>query len=143
MNGPSAPNKVFQGIRFLVVDDEPDNVGVVVKLLTLLGGEVESAENGQEGLEHARAKQPDVILADLSMPVMSGWELLYQIRQDPHLKEIPVIALTAHAMSGDRERVLAAGFASYIAKPIDVPKFVPALVSLLKDLQPRTKQVIL
>jgi CheY-like chemotaxis protein len=117
MNGPISSSKVFHGIRFLVVDDEPDNVGVVVKLLTLLGGEVASAENGKEGLEQAHTKQPDVILADLSMPVMSGWEMLYQIKQDPALKETPVIALTAHAMNGDRERVLAAGFTSLYRRP--------------------------
>jgi len=66
------------------------------------------------------------------MPVMSGWEMLYEMRHDPALKNIPVIALTAHAMSGDRERVLNAGFAGYIAKPIDVPVFIPQLVSMLR-----------
>jgi CheY-like chemotaxis protein len=141
MNGSPISDKVFQGMRFLVVDDEPDNVGVVVKLLTLLGGEVISAENGQEGLEFARSKQPDAILADLSMPVMSGWEMLYHIKQDTTLQGTPVIALTAHAMSGDRERVLAAGFASYIAKPIDVPTFIPTLVNLLKNFQSNVSSV--
>jgi CheY-like chemotaxis protein len=125
---------LFSGITFLVVDDEPDNVGVVVRLLTFLGAEVIAAENGQQGLETARQKKPTVILADLSMPSMSGWEMLYQAKQDPVLKEIPIIALTAHAMAGDRSRVLAAGFVDYIAKPIDVPKFVPELVSMLKDI---------
>jgi CheY-like chemotaxis protein len=125
---------MFNGITFLVVDDEPDNVGVVVRLLTFLGGEVISAENGQQGLETARAKKPTVVLADLSMPTMSGWEMLYQARQDPALKEIPMIALTAHAMEGDRARVLEAGFANYIAKPIDVPKFIPELVDMLKEI---------
>jgi len=125
---------MLSGLKFLVVDDEPDNIGVVVKLLTMLGGEVSAAENGNLGLECARTDQPDVILADLSMPVMSGWEMLYQLNQDPALKEIPVIAFTAHAMAGDRERVLEAGFASYISKPIDVPKFIPQLVSVLKNI---------
>src|SRR5688500_10696831 len=95
-------NKVLRGMKFLVVDDEPDNIGVVVKLLTLLGGEVIAAENGHEGLDQARSSTPDVVLTDLSMPIMSGWEFLYQLRQDPALQHIPVIALTAHAMAGDR-----------------------------------------
>ena len=125
---------LFNGITFLVVDDEPDNVGVVVRLLTFLGAEVIAAENGRQGLETARQKKPTVILADLSMPSMSGWEMLYQAKQDPVLKEIPMIALTAHAMAGDRTRVLEAGFVDYIAKPIDVPKFVPQLVDMLKDI---------
>lgn len=141
MNGSSVSKKTFQGIRFLVVDDEPDNVGVIVKLLTLLGGEVISAANGQEGLDQARANRPDAILADLSMPVMSGWEMLFHVKQDSNLSHIPVIALTAHAMNGDRERVLAAGFTGYIAKPIDVPKFVPTLVNLLSNIPPRTTPV--
>jgi CheY-like chemotaxis protein len=130
----SVSKTMLNGITFLVVDDEPDNVSVVVRLLTYMGAEVVAAENGQQGLETARAKRPNVILADLSMPSMSGWEMLYQAKQDPALKEIPMIALTAHAMAGDRTRVLAAGFIDYIAKPIDVPKFVPQLVDMLKDI---------
>lgn len=122
------------GLSFLVVDDEPDNVGVVVRLLRLLGATVSSAEDGKHGLEVARQIAPDVIIADLSMPTMSGWEMLFQIRQDSVLKDTPVIALTAHAMAGDRERALEAGFNSYIPKPIDVPKFVPQLVDILRSI---------
>lgn len=125
---------MFNGITFLVIDDEPDNVGVIVRLLTFLGAKVIAAENGRQGLEIARAQKPTVVFVDLSMPVMSGWEMLYQAKQDPVLKEIPMIALTAHAMEGDRARVLEAGFAGYIAKPIDVPKFVPQLVDMLKEI---------
>ncbi len=122
------------GLTFLVVDDEPDNVGVVVKLLSLMGAEVESAEDGAQGLEIARTLMPDVIMADLSMPVMSGWQMIYEARNDPAIQHIPIIALTAHAMSGDRERVLQAGFADYIAKPIDVPVFIPQLVGIVNKL---------
>lgn len=133
MNG-SVSRSMLSGLTFLVVDDEPDNVGVVVKLLRILGAEVFAAEDGEQGLQQARDKRPDVILADLSMPEMTGWEMLYHIKQDPVLKEIPVIALTAHAMAGDRERVLEAGFSDYIAKPIDVPTFIPQLDGILKEI---------
>lgn|SRR5574341_651087 len=137
----SISKTVLVGMTFLVIDDEPDNVGVVVKLLTLMGARALSAENGKQGLEVARTAHPDVILCDLSMSVMSGWETLYEIRQDSELKDIPVIALTAHAMAGDRQRVVQAGFNNYIAKPIDVPKFIPMFISMLKAI-PRTATLI-
>ena len=120
------------GLTFLVVDDEPDNVGVVLRLLNMMGAAVIPAENGEEGLEKAHHHHPDVIFADLSMPVMTGWQMLYEVKHDTDLEKIPVIALTAHAMSGDRERVLSAGFAGYIPKPIDVPVFMPTIVTMLR-----------
>jgi len=125
---------VLSGMTILIVDDEPDNVNVIVKLLTMLGAEAFSAEDGQQGLDLARNRKPDVIFADLSMPVMTGWEMLHHMKEDPILKDIPVVALTAHAMAGDRQRVLAAGFAHYFAKPIDVPQFIPQLVEMLKEI---------
>jgi CheY-like chemotaxis protein len=128
-------------MKFLVVDDEPDNIGVLVRLLTILGAQVTTAEDGAQGLEQARTSQPDVILADLSMPVMTGWEMLYTLKQDKALKAIPVIALTAHAMAGDRQRVMDAGFAAYVPKPIDVPKFIPEIVSILKEI-PQTAELL-
>jgi len=126
------PNSPLKGLIVLVVDDEPDNVGVIVRLLNLMGAQAESAENGKEGLEKARAHIPNVMFVDLSMPVMTGWQMVYEARQDPVLQNIPIIALTAHAMSGDRERVLNAGFAGYIAKPIDVPVFIPHVLNMLR-----------
>ena len=134
MTNTAISKATLGGLKFLVVDDEPDNIGVLVKLLTFLGAEVITAENGKEALEQARSSRPDVMLADLSMPVMTGWEMLYSLRQDDELKSIPVIALTAHAMAGDRQRVMDAGFTDYISKPIDVPKFVPQIVTMLKEI---------
>jgi two-component system, cell cycle response regulator DivK len=127
-------NGALKGLTCLVVDDEPDNVGVITRLLALMGARVAIAEHGLEGLELARKDAPHVVFADLSMPVMTGWQMIYEMRQDALLKNIPVVALTAHAMTGDRERVMGAGFAGYIAKPIDVPVFMPNLVAMLKDL---------
>jgi CheY-like chemotaxis protein len=133
---------VLKDLTFLVVDDEPDNVGVVVKLLTLMGAKVHSAEDGQGGLEAARRIHPDIILTDLSMPVMSGWQLLHEIRKDPAIRTTPVVALTAHAMAGDRERVLSAGFANYIAKPIDVPLFLPQLMNIVTEVGPKAPDMV-
>lgn len=130
----SVTKTLLSDLTFLVVDNEPDNIGVIAKLLQLLGAHVYVAEDGQQGLEDARRQKPDIILSDLSMPGMSGWEMLYHIKQDPELKQIPVIALTAHAMVGDRQRVLDAGFENYIAKPIDVPKFIPEFVNMLRNI---------
>ena len=135
------PEYRFEGFNLLVVDDEPDNVGVIVKLLTLMGATVNSAQDGQEGLEAARRLHPDLILTDLSMPVMSGWQLLHEVKKDPALKAIPMVALTAHAMAGDRDRVLQAGFANYIAKPIDVPLFLPQIVKIVQEIGPKNQVV--
>ena len=101
----------------LIVDDEPDNRVVPQELLKFYGAKVFSAENGREGLKSLAEMMPTFILLDLSMPEMDGWEMLKQIRADPRLAHLPVIALTAHAMAGDMERVFEAGFNGYIAKP--------------------------
>jgi CheY-like chemotaxis protein len=125
---------LFAGIKFLVVDDEPDNLEVAATLIRFLGGNVEEAENGVKALDLARTFQPNVIIADLSMPVMSGWEMLEALRKIPAIADIPVIALTAHAMIGDRERVLEAGFNNYLSKPIHVEYFIPELLEALKEI---------
>lgn len=122
----------LQGINILVVDDEPDNLGVIQKLLQYLGATVMVADNGKEGLAIAREKTPHLIITDLSMPVMSGWDLLREAQADETLSKIPMIALTAHAMAGDKERVLQAGFANYIPKPLKVEQFIPDIVTMLR-----------
>lgn len=132
---------LLSGLQFLVVDDEPDNVAVMVTLLKRMGAVALSAENGQKGLEIAKSNKPDLILCDLSMPIMSGWEMLYEIRQHHDMRDIPVIALTAHAMAGDRERVLQAGFSNYIPKPIDIPKFIPMFLGMMKDIPQFTELI--
>lgn len=125
-------NKALVGIDILIIDDEPDNLKVLQKVLKLLGANISLAENGKDGLEKARANKPHLIISDLSMPIMSGWEFIFEAKNDTDLAGIPVIALTAHAMAGDRERVLAAGFANYITKPINVESFIVDIVTMLK-----------
>ncbi len=130
---PTIP-RLFQGWKVLVVDDEPDSLEVATRMLKLAGAEVLTAENGRDGLEIARQWKPRFILSDLSMPVMDGWKMLDQLRHNLATRDIPVIALTAHDMPGDRERVFAAGFHNYIAKPLDPTKFIRQLANILLDI---------
>jgi len=111
----------------LLVDDEPDNLEVVAETLTFHGLTVRTAENGQHGLEIMRDFLPDVILLDLSMPKMDGWAMRDCVKSDPRTRHIPVIALSAHAMAGDKERALEAGFDGYMTKPVSVPTLLDDL----------------
>jgi CheY-like chemotaxis protein len=126
--------KLFTNWDVLVVDDEPDSLEVATRMLKLAGANVFTAENGRSGLEVARQKKPRFILSDLSMPVMDGWQMLEQLKRNPATADIPVIALTAHTMPGDRERTMAAGFHNHIAKPLDPPKLVQQLANILMDI---------
>ncbi len=109
--------------KVLLVDDEPDNLGVAEKILSFKGAQVHTARNGEEGLEVLERIVPTFILVDLSMPKMDGWEMHRKLRENPTIAHVPVIALTAHAMGGDKDRVLAAGFDGYIAKPFRLVTF--------------------
>jgi CheY-like chemotaxis protein len=126
--------KLLKDWDVLVVDDEIDSLEVASRLMRLAGANVVTATNGKEALELVSKVKPRFILTDLSMPVMDGWELLHQLKQERETLDIPVIALTAHAMSGDRDRAIAAGFHNHISKPLDPTKFVKQLVNLLIDI---------
>jgi two-component system cell cycle response regulator DivK len=116
----------------LIVDDEPDNVSVARKILAFNGSTVYVARNGVEGLTILQTLQPTFVLMDLSMPEMDGWEMLNVMRANQELARIPVIALTAHAMTGDKERVLEAGFNGYIPKPFRINSFLDEIQSCLR-----------
>jgi CheY-like chemotaxis protein len=118
----------------LVIDDEADSLLVAQTLLELCGARVFNAGNGKVGLELARQKRPHFIISDLSMPEMSGWQMIHQIKTIPMLKDIPVIALTAHAMVGDRQRAMEAGFHNYLTKPLRPQTFINDLLRLLIDI---------
>jgi CheY-like chemotaxis protein len=105
----------------LIVDDEPDNLDLVSLYFTFLGATVTTASNGQEGMECLKTLHPDLILLDLSMPKMDGWEMMTALQTHPTMRDVPVVALTAHAMPADRIRVHEAGFNGYIVKPINLP----------------------
>ncbi len=106
--------------RVLVVDDEPDNLEVVAETLEYKGAEVRTASNGQEALTLLKDYSANLILTDLSMPVMNGWIMRAQVKENPALAEIPILALSAHAIAGDQERALQAGFDGYLTKPVNI-----------------------
>lgn len=103
----------------LIVDDEPDNVGVLELVFKFHKATVQTAESGQRCLEMLECQVPSVVLVDIQMPVMTGYDLLKKIRENERWSLLPIIAVSAHAMSGDSERALAAGFDGYITKPIN------------------------
>jgi two-component system cell cycle response regulator DivK len=117
----------------LVVEDEPDSLEIAVRLLTLAGATVLTATNGCQGLEIAAAHKPEFILVDLSMPVMDGWEMQRELRNNPDMANIPVIALTAHAMQNVKEQVMAAGFAAHISKPFDPRRFIAQVLQIAEQ----------
>ena len=108
----------------VLVDDEPDNVEVLSETLEFNGITVKFAANGQLGLALLQDTCPTLILLDLSMPVMDGWQALRHIRANAALASVPVIAISAHAIHGDKERALAVGFDGYLTKPINVPTLI-------------------
>lgn len=108
----------------LIVDDEPHNVGVAQKVLGYNGATVYTAKDGIEGLHMMEQIEPTFILLDLSMPNMDGFEMHRNLRANTAFRHIPVIALTAHAMQKDRERVMDAGFDGYISKPFRIESFL-------------------
>ena len=117
--------------RILVVEDNPDNRILITDVLTSLDYIVSIAGDGEEGVAKATAERPDLILMDLSLPIMDGWTATRHIKANPELKHIKIIALTAHAMVGDREKSLAAGCDDYISKPIDLRELTSKLALYL------------
>jgi|SRR5690606_3738426 two-component system cell cycle response regulator DivK len=105
--------------RILVVEDNPDNMVLIYDILTSLNYTVLQAADGEQGVAMAETELPDLILMDLSLPRLDGWSATQRIKAKPELRHIPIIALTAHALIGDRERALAAGCDDYLSKPIN------------------------
>lgn len=119
--------------RLLYVEDNDDNVYMLKMRLELLDGfEVLVAEDGEKGCAMAVAEQPDLILMDLEMPGVDGWEATRRLKADPQTRSIPVIALSAHALAGTREKALAAGCDEFDTKPIDFDRLVATIGRLLK-----------
>ena len=110
--------------RILVIEDNPTNLELMIYLLTAFGHTPLVARTGEEGLAAAARERPDLILCDLGLPRMSGLEVARRLKSDPALQPIPLIAVTASAMVGDREAVMATGFDGYISKPITPETFV-------------------
>jgi CheY-like chemotaxis protein len=115
----------------LLVEDTPANQALAAKLLEAAGHRVLSAVTAEAGIALAREQLPDLVLLDLGLPDMSGWDALSAIRADDRAARLRVIAFTAHAMVGDRERALAAGFDGYLSKPIEYATFVDSVAGYL------------
>ena len=118
--------------KVLVVEDDQDNREMVLKVLKHNGYGVIEAVDGQEAIEKAKTENPDLILLDLYIPKMDGYEVTRMLKGDQDLKHIPIIALTAHAMKGNREEALAAGCDGYIAKPINVRELPQQIEQFLR-----------
>jgi CheY-like chemotaxis protein len=117
--------------RILLVEDNELNRDMLSRRLVRRGYEVEIAVDGIDGFRMAVALLPDLILLDLSLPEMDGWEVLRQLKQDARTKKIPVVALTAHALVTDRTRALEAGFDEYDIKPVEMPRLLEKIETLL------------
>jgi two-component system cell cycle response regulator DivK len=115
--------------KILIVEDNEMNRDMLSRRLERKGFEVVMAEDGAKGVDMSKSENPDLILMDLSLPIMDGWEATSTIKADDNTKNIPIIVLTAHAMAGDREKALEAGADEYDTKPIDFKR----LLGKIKD----------
>jgi CheY-like chemotaxis protein len=114
--------------KVLYIEDNEDNVYMLRMRLELLGDfEILAAEDGQKGSEIAAVEKPDIILMDLEMPVVDGWEATRRLKSNPQTRDIPVIAVSAHALAGERAKALAAGCDEYDSKPIEFDRLVATM----------------
>jgi len=116
----------------LVIEDNLDNLELVSFLLERGGFQIIQATDGRSGLEMARRERPDLILMDLTIPEIDGWHLARQLKQDPATADIPLLAMTAHILPGDRKKAMDSGCDGYLSKPLDIPNFIPTIEKHLK-----------
>ena len=120
--------------KVLYVEDNDDNVFMLKMRLELLGDfEVVTAEDGEKGCAMAISERPDIILMDLEMPILDGWGAARRLKSDPQTRDIPIIALSAHALAGEREKALAAGCNEFDTKPIEFDRLVATLRRILAN----------
>jgi CheY-like chemotaxis protein len=117
--------------KILLVEDHEMNRDMLSRRLQRRGYEVVLATDGQSGVEMAQSEAPDLVLMDMSLPALDGWEATRRLKADAATQPIPVIALTAHAMSGDREKALEAGCNDYDTKPVEFPRLLGKIEALL------------
>jgi CheY-like chemotaxis protein len=117
--------------KILLVEDNEMNRDMLSRRLARNGFEVVVAVNGREGVERATSEKPDLILMDMSLPVLDGWEATRQVKANPETAKIPVIALTAHAMAKDKADALAAGCDEFDTKPVELPRLMGKIRGLL------------
>jgi CheY-like chemotaxis protein len=117
--------------RILLVEDNDMNSDMLSRRLERKGYQVISALNGLEGIQLALSEQPDIILMDMGLPLLDGWQATQQLKQTPQTRSIPILSLTAHAMMGDRKRALEAGCDEYETKPVNLPRLLTKIETLL------------
>lgn len=117
--------------KILIVEDNEMNRDMLSRRLARQGFEIALAVDGKQGVEMAAKEKPDLILMDMSLPVMNGWEATEKVKSNPATRDIPVIALTAHAMSEDREKCIAAGCNDFDTKPVDLPRLLEKIKALI------------
>ena len=117
--------------KLLLVEDNEMNRDMLSRRLQRRGYEVIIAVDGQEGIDTAQSESPDLILMDMSLPVVDGWEATRQLKAAPETNTIPILALTAHAVSGDREKAIEAGCDEYDTKPVDFPRLLEKIEALV------------
>jgi CheY-like chemotaxis protein len=118
--------------KILLVEDNEMNRDMLSRRLQRKGYEVVLALDGQSGVEMSQTQAPDLVLMDMSLPVLDGWEATRRLKTDPSTQHIPIIALTAHAMSSDREKALEAGCDDYDTKPVELPRLLAKIEALLR-----------
>lgn len=118
-------------VKILYIEDNEDNLYMLSNRLTRRGYEVVSARSGEQGIAMAASEAPALILMDLSLPIIDGWEATRRLKSEALTRNIPVIALSAHAMAGDREKAIAAGCDEYDTKPVDLPRLLDKITTLL------------
>jgi two-component system, cell cycle response regulator DivK len=119
--------------KILIVEDNEMNRDMLSRRLIRRGYQIVMAVDGAEGIEMAKTESPDLVLMDMSLPVIDGWEAARRLKAEPSTRAIPVIGLTAHAMAGDREKVIAAGCDDYDTKPVDLPRLLQKIEALLRS----------
>jgi two-component system cell cycle response regulator DivK len=124
--------------KILLIEDNEANRDALSRHLKRRGFDVVMAMDGQQGINMTRSEAPALILKDMSLPVLDGWEATRQLKADPETASIPVIALTAHAMAGDRAKALEAGCNDYDTKPVDFPRLLAKIQALLEEKSVRT-----
>lgn len=123
--------------KILIVEDNEENRDSLSRRLQRRGFEIVTAADGKVGLAMAQSEKPDLILMDMNMPELDGWEATRQIKALEGLGDVPVLALTAHALAGDKERALQAGCTDYHTKPVDFPKLLAQIEAILQGRQDR------
>ena len=118
--------------KILIVEDNQDNRELVVKVLRNKGFETVAAVDGEDAIEKAVSEKPDLILLDISLPKLDGYEVAKRLKSMEEFREIPIVAFTAHAMKGDREKVIVAGFEGYISKPVNIRELPDQIRSYIR-----------